>query len=105
MTVTPLARDNTFRAGFAEGKEVSYNGVKFPPAIHATGSYEPAYDDAGRIRKYIRGKLQIEAILYPGCLDTPIGNVIPYYKAVSDSVGVTSIDDGNSHDFTTDTTM
>lgn len=102
-TITPLARDNTFRAGFSEFKEVSYNGVKFPPAINATGSYEPVYDDSGRLMKYVRGKLHIEAYLFPGCLDPVVSNVIPYHAPVA-PYGVGIVTSGG-FDVTTDTTM
>lgn len=64
-TAPPLTRDsNRFRVG-----EVSYNGVRFPPAIHSNASFEPILDDSGRVLKYVKMKLNIEAYIFPGCFE------------------------------------
>jgi len=107
MGYLPLSRDaDAFYVG-----EVSYNGVKFPPAIHSKARFSPVYDDSGRISKYVRGTLLIEAYLFPGCLETPTSFAgaqgstadiqVPYHPAP----GLAALTDGSNNDVTTDTTM
>lgn len=102
---SPLARDaNRFRVG-----EVSYNGVRFPPALHSTGKFNPVYDDSGRIMKYLKGTLTVECYMFPGCIDAKVSvsggtgtNIyqLPYYHAAD----VESLTAGGG-DATTETLM
>lgn len=86
-----------------------YNGVNFPPSRKMKGTYEPVYDDSGRIAKYLKGKIEVECILFPGCLEdpavlagsSPSEYVLPYRRAQS----VSAVTDGTSKDATTDTTL
>ena len=87
--------------------DLYYNGINFPPSRKMKAVYEPVYDDSGRIAKYLKGKVEVECILFPGCLEDPgvlVGSggqyALPYHRAnlVSD-VTITS------NDVTTDATL
>lgn len=62
----PFARDA--RAGSWLG-EVSYNGIRFPPALKSQVKFEPVYDASNRVMKYMKASLHIEAYLFPGVLE------------------------------------
>lgn len=107
---TPLSRDlNSHRIG-----EVSYNGVRFPPAISSKARFRPVYDESNRIMKYVQGTLVIECYMFPGCLDAPeaiVGGTgtnvyrLPYNNAatpISGGIGVTTL---SGQDVTTGTTL
>lgn len=58
--------------------KVSYNGVRFPPAMKCTVDYTPEYDKSRRFVKYIRATVNIECLMFPGVLDLINTSHTPY---------------------------
>ena len=77
MTNIPVARNA--HPSDAWVSEISYNGVRFPPALHSTADFSPVYDDSGRIMKYMKVVLNVEAYMFSGVLEAPVSNTLPYH--------------------------
>lgn len=89
MTNIPLVRNA--HPSDAWVSEISYNGVRFPPALHSTAEFSPVYDDSGRIAKYIRVVINVEAYLFNGFTEAPVSGVLPYHNPsyVTDTASTT----------------
>jgi hypothetical protein len=79
---TPIAVDSGTLVG-----SVRYNGFRFPPARKATASFEPVYDDANRVMKYLRASLHVEFWLFPGAADSITGAYAYSTTNLATSVG------------------
>ena len=103
MTVVPLSRDlSKFSVGTC-----SYNGINFPPVKKCKGTYEPVYDDSGRITKYIKGTLSVDCYLFPGCFEGKYyegQDIIRRNYNIAPAVQST-VDATSNKDYTTDTTL
>src|SRR5262249_12969918 len=75
--------------------------------------YDPVYDDSGRMVKFVRGTLEIEAYMFPGCLEPfetstrGFGGMVelPYHSAGEPGTGAVTALIVNGDDVTTDTTL